>query len=202
MPGVDLFDKMAFKYDVSRKCRNYTIRVIENVVSFSLTNARAAFCLKNKLDMRKYTVKKFFMDVLRQAYKPLDIIPKISLEIKGLIKLTTCNVKQCKSRTKIPCANLKCKKIACESHSSLICLNCITHRIQPFTPNKNIKKTKSRRKCFCCTTFTNLNCEECGLFACTCHNYKICDMCIFSGRAGVPNFNVHVPIKLPITKNN
>ena len=50
MVGVDAYDQHVFAHTISRKVNRWPIRIIETCISFALVNARAAYCVKNKID--------------------------------------------------------------------------------------------------------------------------------------------------------
>ena len=94
---------------------------------FALVNARAAYCVKNKIDCANYSMSKFYLDILQQNYPPVFKISKIKLEFKcQALKYTQCIWKNCKKTSKTVCNNENCRKLACKDHMAILCSKCFT----------------------------------------------------------------------------
>ena len=194
MIGVDLFDKVAFYYSISRKTYRWPIRVIENVVGFALTNSRAAYSVHNFVNMTKYTMRHFFLDILRQKYKKVEILRSINIEHKvNRPKPKTCFFQDCKNRSHIPCSNKDCEKITCLNHSNFICLKCCQNPKlnTELTICKNIKSSLQQKKCnFFCKKRCKTICSVCFNFYCTDHRFKFCYGCCYGTSSGLGNYSV------------
>ena len=186
MCGVDRFDQGTTFYDVSRKTNKWTTRVFENLVGFLLSNARVCYCLANNYPLKKYTIKKFYMDILHQAYKHAWPISKIEPTIKPPYSVRkTCNWSGCKYLSTEPCANDLCEKQACKNHSVLSCLKCLCNpNVQNITFRKmykGIKITRCRQLDTNCKQKTTVSCAsvDCARPICKTHRYKLCADCAF-----------------------
>jgi len=87
----------------------------------------------------------------------------------------------CTKRTKFPCANKGCTKMACQEHSAAICESCIKNTPEKRTVTTNYKATK-RENCFLhefCKSYINSRCaiSECYQMACNNHRHRICYWC-------------------------
>lgn len=94
-----------------------------------------------------------------------------------------CNWHQCRNRTKKPCANSECDKVACEKlHSHSVCIECaktqcdrLTITQKPGYVNKLICKVAID-----CKTTTTIACTLCRLPVCDAHRYRLCSDCCFN----------------------
>ena len=203
MCGVDLFDRVAFYHTLSRKTLKWTVRVIENVIGFGLTNARAAYCLQNFICMKNYTIKAFYVDILKQAYETIHIIRSISVTIKQkLPKFKTCNWNECFKTVHTICSNHLCEKLACPSHSCLVCRQCYSNPLlaTKFTIRKNVPTSPKPRQCHVCKKYTRIVCSvmECQQFVCQTHRAKLCFACCFqTTSASGNNFSIKMNFNKP-----
>jgi len=186
MCGVDLFDQYATLYNISRKTRKWTTRVAENIIGFSLNNSRVAYALANGYSIKKYNLKKYFLDILHQSYKHAWLVSTMEPVIKAPNATPkVCNWTGCKNRSYEPCANDQCTKQACKSHMALACLSCLHNRdINKLTFRKipkNIPRTVCRQKDTNCLKRTIVSCAVvgCDKALCKTHRFKICADCAF-----------------------
>ena len=110
-----------------------------------------------------------------------------------------CNWKtpdNCKKKTKTPCMNQVCKKVACNSHSSIICFYC-TQLSDLREKNILLSPRRSDKRKYCgfssdkkryassawfsdCINHSKNQCAivECNKFMCGMHEFKLCHDCI------------------------
>ena len=68
--------------------------------------------------MKQYSIKTFYVEILKEAYEPLHIIRTIVVEIKPKIpKYKLCSWNHCYKTVNTICANQLCQKLPCPSHS-------------------------------------------------------------------------------------
>ena len=68
-----------------RKAEKWALYCIEAVVSYTINNARVAFALKNPTRvpcLDEYTIKHFFMDILKEHFPPIKSISRHELNIQ------------------------------------------------------------------------------------------------------------------------
>ena len=80
MGGVDGFDAVSFGSSLARKCNRWPVRVIEHVGTFLITNAKTAHCIYVNKNVKNYTNKLFYIDVLKEYYPPVKNLKEIELE--------------------------------------------------------------------------------------------------------------------------
>ena len=179
MVGVDSYDQTVFNYTPSRITDRWPIRIIESCIAFGLTNARAAYCVKNNINFKTYSMKQFFLDILRINYRPVFRISKIKLEFKApFAKYKRCVWNKCKKTTKMICHNEKCDKLACPDHSVELCCECYNLN------DKEIKLTRdgvTNRTKVCaiqsfCIVKSRIFCanKKCSRTACKNHRHPLC----------------------------
>ena len=184
MGGVDSFDRVSGDYAISRKTTRWTVRLIEMVLGFLITNSRSAYCVANKLNHRTYVQKHFFMDILKSALPSVIPVTKICFEQKSkFAKQKRCNWTKCKKTTTEPCSNKLCVLVACTSHSVLLCKDCSNNPelSQTLTVRKNNVPCLTDRKCLFCHKKSKITCSvvECQKRVCVQHRAKVCSNCIF-----------------------
>ena len=182
MVGVDAFDQHVFKHTISRKVAKWPIRIIESCITFALANARAAFCVENKIDFTKYSLKKFYLEILRLHYPKIYKISKISLDFKvKSLKYTRCIWKNCSKKSKTFCDNKNCRKLACKDHMMTLCCKCFSNNPTDIsTRPDNIKHPSRICKIFdFCKVESRILCasESCRSYACANHRNPICLDC-------------------------
>ena len=198
MVGVDAFDQHVFAHTISRKVNKWPIRIIESCITFGLTNARAAYCIKNNIDFTKYSMKKFFLDILREHYPPVYRISKIKLEFWVLSpKYQRCIWTNCKKNTKTFCNNENCNKLACQDHMVILCCECFNSDPKNIITQIDCRKnsnTLCKIKNFCTVKSTVLCANEsCRRFACANHRHNICkDCCIMQISSVSANYSEKV----------
>ena len=210
MCGVDLWDKTSFFYDISRKTNKWTTRVFENIINYSLCNARIAYCLANDECPQKYTVKTLYLEILHQSYRHAWPVSSINYTFKPPNeKPLRCNWHGCSYKSRSPCSNTDCEKQACISHSVELCIKCLKNQdIKKLTILKNVPAISTTR---CkqldnsatqhnCTKRTNVQCATlgCGQPLCKLHKFKLCFDCALhldtSGNCAIHLLPKHIPL--------
>ena len=196
MVGVDAFVQQVFSYTMSRKVKKWPIRIVESCISYGLGNARAAFCVRNKLDFTKYSMKEFYLDILREHYPPVFKISTVKLELK--VQSPTyrkCIWTNCKKTTKILCNNQNCQKLACRDHMVILCSECYNHSTKDIITKtdrqKNLNSVVCKIKKFCKVKST-VTCasKSCGRVACANHRHFIClDCCCMHLSSVLSNYS-------------
>ena len=163
--------------------------------TFALVNARAAYCVKNNIDFKKYSMRQFYLDLLRSHYPPVYKITEIKLQFKvNETKYNRCIWKNCKKNSKIICNNNNCTKRACKDHMQILCCECFCinpsdiltkpdHKINP----GRICKIKTFCKVKCRVICASASCAR---YACADHRNPIClDCCIMKLFSGNSNYS-------------
>ena len=207
---VDTFDYLSRYYPIHRKTVKWTVRLFELLIGYALVNARTAYCVNNGYDLTKYTMVKFYNDLIRERYKTVKIVRSVETVPKGNLNARKiCNWKDCTNRTTIPCANHRCDKTACDKiHSCLVCVECAK---KPF---HTLSIISERKKCnpVACKVFKHCNLRttiKCSVFGCdkpVCilHRNKLCTDCCFTiCNSSQSNWSVKIPaLKCPHNINS
>jgi hypothetical protein len=170
------------------KTKRWTVRLIETIATFLAINARTSFCVQNHTKMKSYSQLNFYRDLLKKKYPKISTVYKISIVAQkpNFELLKSCNWTKpinCKKKSKIPCMNQACEKVACASHSTAICFDCT--QLSDFT-HKNISiypiRTDTKKLCnfIYCRNRSNKQCAmlECKKITCGTHEFKLCHDCI------------------------
>lgn len=183
----------------------WTVRLFELLIGYSLVNARTAYCVENGYDLTKYTMVKFYNDLIRERYSTVEIVRTVETLSKGnYIRNRVCNWKNCTSRTKIPCANHRCDKTACDiKHSCLVCLECTKKPVETLSIIQE-KRPCSQIACEVfdhCKSRTTIKCSVygCDKPVCGLHRAKLCFDCCFNLKSSAQyNWSVKMPaLKCP-----
>ena len=155
--------------------------------------------------MTIYTVTTFYRDLLRERFNPVEIVRSINVSHKLLTTNMRCGWKSCTNRSKVPCANLKCRKVACDkAHSYLLCLECCKKNVQKLSIIKEPRKVKCTRcTLYRCKNRTTLICciFGCDQPVCDLHRAKLCNDCCFNmGSSAQYNFSEKLPKPLQVSE--
>ena len=120
---MDQFDKSSRIFQTAQKTYSWTSRFIEAAMTFLTVNARPAYVVRNDLHLTDYSMLKFYSDIFKEKYPTNDEIFDMRTLDKKLCFETAkrCNwtkPKKCGKRSHLPCDNFKCKKVACQDHST------------------------------------------------------------------------------------
>jgi hypothetical protein len=187
MAGVDLFDKVTFASDISRKTNRWTTRFAENMFSFLLTNCKTSYCVFNNIPLHTMTHDTYFLEVLKERYGVIENVSCIYLDAKlPLLSRRICNWDKCKSKTIQLCANRVCNKICCENHLAAICFDCYEdHKIRHSNLTLVREKHKVQKRCEIasfCRKKSTITCAraECNQYVCKFHRHNLClDCCTY-----------------------
>lgn len=198
MFAVDCFDFIARHYSIHHKTHKWTVRMFELMCGYLLINARSAYCISNNHDMTTYTMSHFYRDLLKERYTTVEVVHNFTFSPKGLTSRTRCNWQDCSGRSRVPCSNFRCQKIACEKvHSYLICLECSKKNITRLTIVKERRQVKHRQcRLYGCKNRTTLICSVygCDMPVCDLHRTKLCyDCCFNTGTSSRHNFSLKMP---------
>lgn len=162
--------------------------MIETIADFLAINARASFCIKNNTKLKSYSQLDFYRDLLKEKYPKIATVSKISIVARkpNFALEKSCNWTKptnCRKKTKNPCMNQVCEKVACNSHSTVICYDCT--QLSDFS-QKNILlspgRTDKQQHCtfIYCGNRTKKQCAvlECKKIICGIHEFKLCSDCI------------------------
>ena len=180
MGGVDGFDAVSFGSSLARKCNRWPVRVIEHVGTFLITNAKTAHCINVNKNVKNYTNKLFYIDVLKEYYPPVKNLKEIELDIKlKMPKYRRCLWDNCKKTTQTYCNNSGCQKYACSDHLLIICDTCFYDRVLKNARFDRINSidTVQRRCKGICKKRSNLGCVSCKNKLCPSHRYYLCMDC-------------------------
>ena len=179
MVGVDAYDQHVFSHTISRKVDRWPIRIIESCLTFGLVNARAAYCIKNNIDFTKFSIKQFYLEILRAHYPPVSKISKIKLGFKAKSTIYKhCVWKNCKQKTNNFCDNENCRKLACKQHMMILCCECFSSDPSDIITipdhNKNpARMCKIKNFCKICSRVLCAS-ASCARNACADHRNPIC----------------------------
>ena len=179
---------MARGHNPTPKTNPWTVCLIEAIAGFLAINGRTIFCIKNDKDMKLYSQLDFYIDLLKEKYPKILTISKISIVARKRNYESTKNCNwtkpsNCRNKTKTPCMNQVCEKIACLSHSTTICFDCtqltdLAEQNILINPGRNEKP----KKCHFlnCGTRATKQCAilECKKITCRTHEFKLCHDCI------------------------
>jgi hypothetical protein len=194
MVGVDAFDQHVFAHTVSRKVDKWPVRIIESCFTFALVNARAAHCVKMNIDYTKYSMKKFYLDIIRLHYPPVYKISGVKLEFKAQAqKYNQCHWEKCKKTSKSFCNNEKCQKLACKDHMAILCCQCFGKK-NDIILNPEHKQIPSRicKIITFCKVLSRVLCasKSCKRVVCANHRHLICyDCCIMHLSSAHSNYS-------------
>jgi hypothetical protein len=201
MVGVDAFDQHVFKHNISRKVNKWPIRIIESCITFALANAKAAYCVQNNINCVYYSLKQFYLDILREHYPKVYKISQIKLEFKSLSpNYKTCIWKNCKKKSKIFCNNENCQKLACKDHMIDLCCECYNNNPTDIITSRDCIKRPPRicRIFAFCKVNTRIVCgsKSCARYVCENHRHPICiDCCIMHLSSETINYSEKIKLR-------
>jgi hypothetical protein len=175
-------------FNTAEKTKRWTVRLVETLAEFLAINARKSFCIQNNTKIKSYSQIDFYRDLLKEKYPKILTVSKISIVAKKINfeSKKSCNwtkPSNCRKRTKTPCMNKVCEKVACDSHSTAICFDCT--RLYDLTKqNILINPDRSDKKKYCtfiyCGNQSTKQCAilECKKTICGTHEFKLCQDCI------------------------
>jgi hypothetical protein len=167
------------------------VRVIEHVITLLATNSKTAYCMNVNKDVKNYTNKLYYIDVLKGYYGSVKNLTKIEFVIKLKMPIfKRCVWEKCKRTSRTYCNNEGCEKYACNEHLLVICDTCFYDDVLKKSGFDLINFIDEfQRRCFfhVCKKRSKIGCVSCKNRLCMNHRYYLCMDCANLHSNSAPN---------------